>query len=361
MTSSKSPTQLPPASDEEVGHSHAEFGSTGRSRTWLWPAAAFVAILLAVVVVGRLGQTPGESIPPDPTPLHPVAVVPERSLSTVTSPGRSTAAGLPAYRIGIRSDGERYDDGIPARLNGNQVVRVRDAATLPTGSTVLVGGWSQTGGCMNLGLQSKCPVVLSDAPFLSDASVSLQLTGQAAFGDEQGAQIYQATVQAGDCSTGTSGGCLPELNVGEAIWSGDAATNTGPIKPGTLLAELSTDNLNLDFKPFEESGYCPLDWPYQSYAVSSPTLPRAEWASLPIRLVVLYSTPQALDSDGTTNRNRAASMTAFDASNRCVSIPGGVNDAAWVVLDNAMVLTGFDDPGIRTQIRDVLDKVASAN
>jgi hypothetical protein len=360
MTSSKSPPDHPPATDADGDESHAQFGSTGRSRSWLWPAAGFVAILLAVVVIGRLGQTPTEVVPPEPTAVRPVAVVPERSLTFVASPGRSTAAGLPAYRIGIRSDGQRYDDGIPAVLNGNQVVRVRDAAALPVGSTALVGGWAQTSACMNLGLGSKCPLVLSDAPFLSDATVTLPLTGQAAFVDEQGAQIYQATVQAGDCSTGVAADCLPELNVGDPLWSGDASTNAGPIMPGRLLGDLFVRNLNLDFKPFEESGYCPLNWPYQSYVVSSPTVPRAEWSGLPIRLVVLYSSPQALDSEGTSNRNAAASMTAFDASNRCVSIPGGVNDAAWVVLDNAMVLTGFDDPGIRTQIRDVLEEAASA-
>ena len=40
--------------------------------------------------------------------------------------------------------------------------------------------------------------------------------------------------------------------------------------------------------------------------------------------------------------------------------PVGVNNAAWVAFDNAMVLTGYDDPGIRVQIRDVLEQAAAA-
>jgi len=350
----------PPLQPDSDDDSHSEFGTTSRSRSWLWPAAALVVILVVVVVIGRLGQTPGESLPAS-SPAPPRAVVPQRSLTIVANPGASSSSGLPSYRIGIRSDGQRYDDGIPATLDGDQVVRVRDAAALPTGSTVLVAGWAQSQPCMNMGLGSQCPLVLSDAPFVSDATVSLQMSGQAAYDSNEGPSIFQATVQASDCSAGSTGVCLPELNVGDALWTGDAETNTGPIASGRLLAVLSADNFQLDFKPFEESGYCPLNWPFQSYIVSSPTVPRAEWPSLPIRLVVVYSSPDALASDGAANRTAAASMSAFDASNRCVSIPGGVNDAAWVAFDNAMVLTGYDYPGIRVQVHDVLEQLASAS
>jgi len=359
MKNSQQSTDRPlqPDADDSA---HAEFWSTSRSRSWLWPAAALIVILVVVVVIGRLGQTPGESLPAS-SPAPARAVVPERSLTIVANPGASSSSGLPSYRIGIRSDGQRYDDGIPATLDGNQVVRVRDTAGLPIGSTVLVAGWALSQPCMKMGVGSQCPLVLSDAPFLSDATVSLQMSGQAAFNSDHGPRIFQATVQPGDCSAAPTAACGPSLNVGDPLWTGDALTNTGPITPGPLLEVLSVDNLNLDFKPFEESGYCPLNWPYQSYIVSSPSVPRAEWASLPIRLVVVYASADALASDGAANRTAAASMSAFDASNRCVSIPGGVNDAAWVAFDNAMVLTGYDDAGIRVQIRDILEQLASAS
>src|SRR5689334_13495486 len=112
----------PPLQPDTDDDSHAEFGTTSRSRSWLWPAAALVVILVVVVVIGRLGQTPGESLPAS-SPVPPRAVVPERSLTIVANPGASSSSGLPSYRIGIRSDGQRYDDGIPANLDGNQVVR----------------------------------------------------------------------------------------------------------------------------------------------------------------------------------------------------------------------------------------------
>ena len=131
-----------------------------------------------------------------------------------------------------------------------------------------------------------------------------------------------------------------------------------PVGPGVLLADLSAKFPNLQFKAFEESGYCPVTWPFQSYVVSSPDVPRAMWVSLPVRLIVIYPTDEALATDGVANRAAAANMSAFDASNRCVSIPGGVNDNAWVVRDNAMVLTAIDDPGTRTAVRTLLSALA---
>ena len=144
-------TTDPPLPPDVEDSPHAGFGSTSRSRSWLWPAAALIVVLVIAVAIGRLGQTPGESLPVDlPVPPPPRAFVPDRSLTPVANPGGAATSSVPGYRIGIRSDGDRYDDGIPAVLNGDQVVRVRDAATLPSGSTVLVAGWAQRSLCGGL-------------------------------------------------------------------------------------------------------------------------------------------------------------------------------------------------------------------
>lgn len=52
-------------------------------------------------------------------------------------------------------------------------------------------------------------------------------------------------------------------------------------------------------------------------------------------------------------------MTSFEASHRCVAIPQGVDDTAWVVRDNAMVLMGPDDPPVRAAVNFALDDVES--
>lgn len=358
MTRSQRPTDHPPTPEVDT-EPHSDFGSTPRARSWLWPVAGVIVVLVAVVVVGKLGPTPGETLPEPSARPAAQMFVPGRSLTPVAHPGASSSS-LPGYRIGIRSGDERYDDGIPASLDGNQVVRVRDAASLPVGSTVLVGGWVQRPSCT--APSSACPATLSDGPFQSSRTITVSLVGQAAFEDAHNARIYLASVQDDlSCTYSVAETCLPELSVGEALWSGDGATTTAPFTPAAVLGDVAERFPELEFKPFEESSYCPLMWPYQAYIATSPTVPRAMWTGLPIRLVVVYPSPEERIADGNVNRVAAAGMSAFDASNRCVSIPGGLNDRTWVVRDNVMVLTGLDSPEVRTQLEAILDSQPARN
>jgi hypothetical protein len=66
--------------------------------------------------------------------------------------------------------------------------------------------------------------------------------------------------------------------------------------------------------------------------------------------VAVFPTSDALALAAPDLRSALATLTPFDASNRCVSVPGGVDDSTWVVRDNAMVLIGPDDPAVRTQV-----------
>ncbi len=256
--------------------------------------------------------------------------------------------------MGIRVEGDRYNDGIPAVLDGDPVVRVRDTILLPEGSVVLVGGWTHrticTGGVTGPGV---CPLTLSDVPFGSTRVDALALVGKAVFEFVEGPRVFQATIQ-GDSNCDPDS-CLPRLSVGDALWTGDSSTSTSPIDAAAALAELSAQFPKLDFTPFEEATSCPVRWPIQSYVVSVPDVPRAQWPGLPIRLVMLYPSVDDLTADSPASRSASAAITPFDASNRCVSIPGGVDDSAWVVRDNAMVLLGPDDPGVRAQVTHALD------
>jgi hypothetical protein len=337
---------------------------TYRSRSWLVPALALVVVLVTVVAVGRLGQT---NSPPLAVP-SPAAQVdatlpligPGRSLTVVTHP-IAGSAGPFGTSVAIRSEGDRYDDGIPALIDGNQVVRVADAAALPAGAAVLVGGWAQGPHCQpGATEQGACPTLLSDLPFTSPRVAALELSGQADFDYRPGPRIYLASIQSDPgCTLSAGDVCLPQLTVGAPLWTGDGPTSAAPFAPVPLISDLAAQFPKLNFRPFEETSYCPVNWPIQSYVASDPDIPRAQWSDFPIRIVVIYPTAAALAADGPASRAAAAALSGFDASNRCVSIPGGVDDKAWVVRDNVMILLGQEDAGLRAQVEAALDQVAT--
>jgi hypothetical protein len=76
---------------------------------------------------------------------------------------------------------------------------------------------------------------------------------------------------------------------------------------------------------------------------------------LEIRLVVLFPSEGERVAVENGLRAAAARMTPFDASNRCVAIPQGVDDAAWVVRDNAMILLGPAQQATRAQVDAAFD------
>ena len=220
VTDDPEPADVPLASTTGDGEP-ATLAGTPRSRSWLWPTAGLIAILLVVVAVGKLGQTPTD---PAATPLAPAPVsqrpaVPDRSLTVVERPVSSSAVGLIGRPIGIRSDGTRYVDGIPAVLDGNPVVRVRDAAALPAGSVVLVGGWSRRSSCATAAGAAPCPAELSDVPVANPNVAALTLSGEAAFDFTEGPRIFLASVQ----------GDPVQLDVGESLWTGDDQTAAAPL------------------------------------------------------------------------------------------------------------------------------------
>ncbi len=317
------------------------------------PTLALIGILVAVVALGKFGQTPGEVA----TPIASRAPVPSvrragaaATLSVLHRPVYNTAANLIGLPVGIRSDSDTYDDGIPAVWEGEPVLRARDAAALPNGSVALVAGWTRRTGCSGEE-GGQCSALLSDVPFHSPRTAALVLGGAADYDYREGPRIYRASVQLDPgCTFSAFDACLPMLDVGSALWEGDEQTATGPVSADALLEALAMRFPALDFRAFEEASSCPVTWPMQSYLASRADVPRALSPSLPIRLVVVYPDVSELLSASFDLRTSAAAMTPFDASNRCVSIPGGVDNAAWVVRDNAMILLGPDDAAVRATV-----------
>lgn len=334
---------------------------TTRSRSWLVPTMAVVVVLVTVVVVGRLGQV---STPPGATPAPSAAafrptvrpVGPRASLTVVRRPVYPSAAGLIGAPIGIQFEGERYDDGVPAVFEGDPVIRVRDAATLAVGYVALVGGWARRAPCPSGEGANPCLALLSDVPFGSPRVAELALGGQAAFDYRSGPRVFRATVQADpSCTFSAFDACLPRLIVGRPLWEGDEQTSTAPLAVPALLGDLASRFPTLDFQPFEEATSCPVVWPVQSYLVSQRDVSRAESPSLPVHLVVVFPGPDDLAAQAPAMRQAAARMTSFEASNRCVAVPGGIDDDGSLVRDNVMVLLGSADDDVRAQVNAALD------
>jgi hypothetical protein len=330
---------------------------TAQSRSWLWPALAVVVILAVAIGVGRLGQTP---VPPQASQRAAAVTLlaptrrPDSATASLTirlRPVYAAGTKLIGPPMGVRTDTDRFDDGILAELDGEPVVRVRDAAALPMGSVALVGGWQSRSPCQSGVAAGPCVALLSDVPFRSARTAALVLGGQASFDITQGPRIFRATIEPDpNCTMSAFDNCLAQLVVGGALWQGDEQTTTGPIDSAQLLGGIASRFPTYNVQAFTEASSCPVSWPVQSYLLSDPNVPRVQWTSLEVRLVVLYPTTQDRVASEPALRRAAAALTPFDAYNRCVAIPGGVDDNAWVVRDNAMILLGSDDPGVRATI-----------
>jgi hypothetical protein len=262
--------------------------------------------------------------------------------------------------IRVRRGTARFTDGIPAFVDGNPVYRVREAATLPVGSRVLVGGWETHVSCQAPS-DGRCAAVLSDVPFRSPRAAALAFAEVGPFEELYGAGVIRATIEPDpNCTVPLPGSCPPRLSDPETVWSASSDGNmaAAPVDTSALIAGLARRFPALDFAPFDEASSCPAWWPLQSFLVSAPDVPRAESPGLPIRLVVVFPTAEALQLATPDLRRALAKLTPFEASNRCVSVPGGVDDSTWVVNENAMVLIGPDDRLVRAQVVDALREAA---
>ena len=328
---------------------------TSPSRTWLWPAVAVAVVLGVVVGVGRLGMTQEAtpSLAPAPTLVAAVNLPstlpvtgPTQVPVPVTTPAPAAKPLLPLIgpAIAERWNQQRFVDGIPTSIAHTPVLRVRDAAALPMGTIALVGGWYYGPDCHGVFRPGPCPSsTISDVPSGSPRIASLALDSHAT---GSGARVFRAQTEIDPGCVFSSGGCLPRLHVIDNLWSGDEATITAPIGAQSLLGALAIGFPSLDFQSFLEATSCPVPWPVQTYLVSVSSQPRAGAPELDVRLVLLFDSTAQRRSAAQGIKDAAQALSSFDASNRCVSIPGGVGPGGWVARGNALILLGSTEPGV---------------
>ena len=318
------------------------------------PTTAVVVVLVTVVVVGRLGQVSSR--------LAPRPRLRGR-LPTDRATGRSACfadrrppAGLPVRGRADRCAGRHpvgqataIDDGIPAVFDGDPVLRVRDAATLPVGSVALVGGWSRRAPCPSGEGANPCLALLSDIPFVSPHVAALALGGQAPFDYRRdrassAARCSPTRAARSPRSTSASRGSSSVDRCGRAT-SRPHRTTRRPGAAGRSCVALPDARLPAVRRGLVVPGGVAGAVVSRFAAdVRAPNHP-----GLQVRLVLVFPVRRSRGT-GAGLREAAARMTPFDASNRCVAIPGGVDDDGWMVRDNVMVLLGGDDD-VRATVR----------
>jgi hypothetical protein len=194
-----------------------ELVSTGKSTSWKLPALVVAVAIVAFVALIRFTQP----ATPAPTP-SPVAAVP------TATPRPSPSASPSPPSVPLAPDGLTYVDGVPALVHGVQVIRVSDAARLPVGRTVLVGGWypgllpCPTGGvgqdCQGVDFYQRVPT----GAFQSVIALDKSLGGA-------GARVVLATTEADPaCSIVVAAGCQERLHVVDTVWSALSAAAQAP-------------------------------------------------------------------------------------------------------------------------------------
>ena len=197
-----------------------------------WRAAALsvAVVLLALVVAPRL--LPASASPsPQAVPSTSFAATAGAPTAAPVAPQRLALArgDLPAVGppIARSSDGSEYFDGIPTRVDGERVLRVRDALLTPVGTTVLVGGWYLPPVCRGgtAGSAACASAVLSDVPVDQQGpgwlatdwlAVSSQSPGM-------GARVMSGRLEPDPaCSISQAITCQPRLVVTNVVWTGSA-------------------------------------------------------------------------------------------------------------------------------------------
>ncbi len=194
------------------------------SMHWRRPAVALAVALLALVALPRLFPSAGvpPAASPQPTPSARLTHPPVTPLPFVASRNGAPAVGRPIPRS---PDGTEYFDGIPTRLDGQAVLRVRDALLQPLGSSMLVGGWYVPPVCYGgpAGHGQCASAVLSDVPVNQQGAGWLTtdwlaVSSQSA---ELGARIMRGRLEPDPaCSISLAVACQPRLQVASIVWVG---------------------------------------------------------------------------------------------------------------------------------------------
>jgi hypothetical protein len=255
-----------------------------------------------------------------------------------------------AERVG----GLRYVDGLPTSYNGQPAVRVEDALKLPAGQSLLVAGWYSSQLCEPDSMYC-LEATLSDNPAGSAADASMMVTGTQFWSGDTGPRILEGTTTR-VCSRPNDPACAIRLDVADTVWMGDPLTDADPLSTVSLLKAFSGGLFTgIEFKPFEESTSCPLQWPSQAYRATSPAVSRADLGSLPVDLVVIFpDTVDRIDGQGPIEQ-AAQNISTSDAALRCVGIAQPVGPESWVARDNVLILLGDDSSDVTQQVRTELN------
>jgi hypothetical protein len=308
---------------------HERLERPAGSSAWRVSAVLVALLLVGVVVLGRMGM--------EPTPMAPAASLPAAVLPTptaptpaATGPGGPTAAPAGASprpadpATGSLPPAGRYADGVPLSVGGERVLRLPSALALPTGTSLLLGGWYVGPDCGGLGHGGSCPRGrFADGPAdFSRRGGTIPVERLVEPG--AGPRIIRGSLEQTAC---VAASCRPALIVDEVVWSGDPLTTTGPIEVLPLLSALTYAFPDMDAWPFRDLAVCPVPWPPQTYrsATGGPQL-----------TLIFPTTRDRLDAQAAVKAGRA--LLLAEQGGECRDQMTSRLTGRWVGEANVMLL-----------------------
>ena len=326
------------------------------SSGWRVPALAIVVALIALVGVARLGMVEQPAVAPATTS----ATMPAASVGATLAAPSATESVLAV--IQTPSDLEfayspwpdRYADGIPRAIDGQEVVRLNRAiarATAEAGQSehFLIGGWfsgtgATTSGCSPQGYEPWCRQGgLADKPTLFERD-GVEVVGMPAMGP--GPVVIATTVKA-DCHPVSRWtlrrDCQYELRAEQVLWQGDGLTSAEPIAVGPLLSAIG-DFVYFDPQPFHARPGCQ-SVPPQSYAVDYGE----------VRVVAIFATT----ADRLAQEAAIEQLAGADRSPGCAKLPLSDDSTRWLSVANVMVRLTDYGGGAAPVVRDLLEALSA--
>jgi hypothetical protein len=329
---------------------------TGRGVAGPAVAAALVVTLI-VAGISRLPAFGGPAAEPSSTfgPTVPPTTI-DPTTSTLPSPS-------PAFGGVI---GDRYQDGIPAFIDGELVRRqgkVGGSSFPDDGSSFLVGGWLQhpeaIRSCVTSAALEPCPnPVLASTPLEDPDALPVHLSFT--FQDPVDAvvlRVHRDDPRADDCEPARIEICRAVLVAEAVLWSDDEQIRTAPISTRHalnrlrfLVPELTVMERAIDPRRFDPASSC------------DPGFPRQTWTTPGLRIAQVLVFPSVAAREAVDdNFNASGFRGTYPRDNGpCSVTTDSFFSHEWVVVHNVMVALQVDVAGATAAQAKLIDEVRAS-
>jgi hypothetical protein len=278
---------------------------------------------------------------------------------------------------------DRFGDGIPRHVGGEEVIPVADLvetlAGVPDDRPVLVGGWA-------LQTVTHCPATLSEpvtkllircSPMLLTSEPQSTGTRGIPLVPKEGIpsvpiiteglefpdgmvvlRVHGHDPRAAACVEWARDDCEAAIVVDEVAWAGDEWADTDPLSSDDVIRSLDGAGIDVTVQPRAPSGGpCPADWPPQSWTAVEVDV--ADPASSHVGLIAAFATAadrervqETLDPHGLSRWMPGGEL--------CGIIIDSVGGYQWVGVSNVIVGVPFRWDEAEADVAARVDRVREA-